>query len=70
MIRKEISEIVGEKFAGEIENIWDGNKEHAKIWFYAPMLRFENKSPYQLCIDGKIDEVKNLVGKITHGVYS
>jgi putative toxin-antitoxin system antitoxin component (TIGR02293 family) len=53
---------------GEAQEFF-GNKETAKDWLFSEIALLGNKTPIQLCEEGKAQEVIDFLGGIEHGVY-
>ena len=54
-----------------LENMYDvfGKEGNARNWFYSRIHYLGNKRPYDLCREGRIELVRDELGRIRHGVY-
>jgi hypothetical protein len=68
-LEKEIDSTAGKDLV-EFMYLVLGDKNSSKNWYFSKLLALGNKRPYDFCKDGKNEEVKNLLGRIEHGVYS
>ena len=54
-----------------LDNMYDvfGGQVNARNWFYSKSKQFNHKRPYDLCKEGRIEEVKDEIGRIIYGVF-
>lgn len=63
-------EIAGKEIADLTVKLFENNSSKALYWFEGMNLALGNKTPYEMCQEGKEEEVKNLIGRLEHGVFS
>lgn len=47
-----------------------GNSASADKWFYSHPRVFAGKTPLEVYIEGRSEEIYQILGRIEHGVYS
>ena len=65
-LNSEMDKFAGKELIKLIVDVW-GDEEVARNWFYSNAIGLGGKRPYDYCKDGKIEEVKNLLGRIEYG---
>ena len=65
---EKICEIAGEDLVGKVIELV--GEENCIGWFKSPIKALGDKTPYELCEQGKHSEVYDLIGRLEHGVYS
>ena len=54
-----------------VDKVVESMGEHNCLtWFKSPIKSLGDKTPYELCKQGKCSEVYDLIGRLEHGVYS
>ncbi len=46
-----------------------GSEDSARDWFYSKIVSLGNKRPYDLCREGSLSKVTDVLGRIEHGIY-
>jgi uncharacterized protein (DUF2384 family) len=67
-LTNEMKRLVGERLIKKMLEVFE-NEESARNWFYTHSVSFEEKRPYDYCIEGKIQEIENELEKIQYGVF-
>jgi len=47
-----------------------GNYRKSRDWFYSNLIALGGERPYDYCKKGKTSEIKNILGRIEHGVVN
>lgn len=59
---------IKELLCGE-EGLFVNDNGAGRDWLISPKWQFNHKSPTEVIIDNRIDEVKKLIIKLIHGIY-
>ena len=65
----EMHRTAGETMVGLMEDLF-GCEKSARDWYYSRLKALGNIRPYDFCREGKGEVVKNVLGRIAHGVFS
>jgi uncharacterized protein (DUF2384 family) len=68
-LSSEMKRYAGEKLIEEMNSVF-GNYEKSRDWFYSNLIVLGGERPYDYCKKGKTSEIKNILGRIEHGVVN
>ena len=67
-LSKEMYRLSDTELLEEMRNVFE-DEVYFRNWFYSNIHSLGNKRPYDLCKEGKSEEVKDVLGRIKYGVY-
>lgn len=65
-----ISKVADEPLVKAALELFEGNKDKCEEWFNSEVRGLGYETPYDFCRKGKKEDVRDLIGRIEHGVYS
>ena len=67
-LSKEMYRLSDTELIEEMRSVFD-DEVYFRNWFYSNIHSMDNKRPYDLCKEGKLEEVKDVLGRIKYSVY-
>lgn len=65
----EMKKYAGEELIEKMNSVF-GDYDKSKDWFYSKLIVLNNERPYDYCKRGNASELKDLLGRIEHGIIS
>ncbi len=69
-LTKEMYKTAGKALVSRIMDVLETTEEGARNWYFSGSIPLGGKRPYDLCKDGKHQEVEDELGRMEYGVYS
>ena len=64
---EEMLEKAGDKLLTQIQEFFD-SEDRARDWFYSPVKAFNEQRPYDLCKEGRGEEIELLLYRLECGI--